>query len=52
MKEYITFGGGYIPPTCKTIVLMQSSRICVNSDTNSRGPVNISNMSGGWDAED
>ena len=52
MKEFITCGGSYIPPTCKTVLLTQGGRLCVGSDENSRGPVNISNMSGGWDAED
>ncbi len=53
MKDYLTYGGGYLPPTCKVISLMQSGRLCVVSDgQNSRGQVSVSGMSGSWDAED
>ena len=53
MKDYLTYGGGYLPPTCKVISLMQSGRLCVVSDgQNSRGQVVVSGMSGNWDAED
>ncbi len=53
MKDYLTYGGGYFPPTCKVISLMQSGRLCVVSDgQNSRGQVSVSGMSGSWEAED
>ena len=53
MKDYLTYGGVYLPPTCKVISLMQSGRLCVVSDgQNSRGQVSVSGMSGSWDAED
>lgn len=52
MKDYLTYGGGYLPPTCKVVLLMQGSKLCVGSDQNSRGPVNVSSMNGSWDEED
>ena len=41
----------YQTPICKTIAV-QSGRLCVVSDLNSRGQVNLNGTAGNWDLED
>lgn len=53
MKENkIYTQGEYTSPKCRTIELMQSGRLCVDSNLNSRGEVSLSGMSDGWDSEE
>jgi len=52
IKNTFFAAGEYLSPTCRTIELIQSGRLCVDSNLNSRGEVNLSGMSDGWDSED